>query len=230
MPAHLGARCPSLDIHRVMNEHSFILSKSDAILDSALELFESRGYGATPVPMLAERAEVAAGTIYRYFPGKEGVVNSLYQRWKSALAAAILAGLDDDGPANVVFEGIWRRLCGFVHDQPAAFAFVETHHHWPYLDGTSRRISDELDAAMCALVVRWQLAGVVRPGSPELLVAQVYGGLVGVVRTWRGHGIGLPADLADQTIEGAWNVLAAPPPPAEQTTSGTSHMLKGTAR
>jgi AcrR family transcriptional regulator len=203
-----------------MNIHS--VPKSDMILDAALELFETRSYGATPVPMLADSAGVAAGTIYRYFPGKEGVVNALYQRWKSALATAILDGLDTDDAPSDAFDGIWRRLCGFVIENPTAFAFLETHHHQPYLSADSRRIGEDLDRSMSALVSSWQRTGVVRAGNPDLLVAQVYGGLVGVVRALRERSIALPADLADQTIEGAWGLLADTSPPSKPPASKPS--------
>jgi AcrR family transcriptional regulator len=203
-----------------MNIHS--LAKSDMILDAALDLFETRSYGATPVPMLADSAGVAAGTIYRYFPGKEGVVNALYQRWKTALATAILDGLDPDDAPSDAFDGIWRRLCGFVVENPTAFAFLETHHHQPYLSADSRHIGEDLDSSMSELVGRWQRAGVVRPGNPDLLVAQVYGGLVGVVRALRERSIELPADLADQTIGGAWSLLAKTSQATEQSTRARS--------
>jgi AcrR family transcriptional regulator len=172
--------------------------------------------------MLAESAGVAAGTIYRYFPGKEGVVNALYQRWKAALAAAILDGLDPDDAPSDAFDAIWRRLCRFVIVNPTAFAFLETHHHQPYLSADSRRIGEDLDRSMSELVGSWQRAGVVRPGSPDLLVAQVYGGLVGVVRALRERSIELPADLADQTIDGAWSLLARTSPPSASPTSTRS--------
>lgn len=183
------------------------MPKADAILDTALDLFESRGYGATPVPLLAEQAGVGAGTIYRYFPGKEGVVNALYQRWKSALATTLVEGLDTSAPPAEAFEGVWRRLCAFVLANPAAFAFLETHHHHPYLDADSRRIAEQLDDAMGEVVAGWQREGVVREGDPALLVAQVYGGLVGVVRALRERGTPLPDDLADRTLGGAWHLL-----------------------
>ena len=63
---------------------------------------------------------------------------------------------------------------------------------------------------MAGLLAEWQRAGSVRAGDPQLLVAQVYGGLVGVTRAYRDRGTELPPDLADQTIEGAWNLLASP--------------------
>jgi TetR/AcrR family transcriptional regulator, repressor of fatR-cypB operon len=38
-------------------------SKRDAILDAALELFSERTFASTPMPELAQRAGVGAGTI-----------------------------------------------------------------------------------------------------------------------------------------------------------------------
>ncbi|MBI4883773.1 MAG: TetR/AcrR family transcriptional regulator [Actinobacteria bacterium] len=183
------------------------MSKATDILDAALELFEGGSYGSTPVPALAQRAGVGTGTIYRHFPGKEGVVNALYQRWKTALAARLLDELQPSDP-EATFREIWRRLCSFVIEQPAAFAFLESHHHQQYLDAESRRIGDELDTAMTELIAIWQRAGKVRSGPASLMVAQAYGGLVGVARAHRDRGLALPADLADQTATGAWNLLS----------------------
>lgn len=45
--------------------------KREAILAAALDLFAERTFEGTPVPLIAERAGVATGTIYRYFESKE---------------------------------------------------------------------------------------------------------------------------------------------------------------
>jgi AcrR family transcriptional regulator len=208
-----------MNIHSMRDE----LTKPVAILDAALGLFEARGYGATPVPLLADRAGVAAGTIYRYFPGKQGVVNALYQRWKGELAVAIVgdpgaAPLDPDAPAAETFVGVWRRLCAFVLAHPTAFAFLETHQHSPYLDDRSRLIGAQIDEAVESLLAAWQERGLVRPGDVSVLQAQVYGGLVGVVRLLRDRGRPLPDDLADQTVAAAWAVLSSVPLTPDQET------------
>ncbi|MCW7461137.1 helix-turn-helix domain-containing protein [Leptospira limi] len=54
------------------------MNKSEEILSAALELFTAKGFDGTAVPLIAERANVAAGTIYRYFASKEELVNSLF--------------------------------------------------------------------------------------------------------------------------------------------------------
>jgi AcrR family transcriptional regulator len=45
----------------------------EALRDHAFRLFREQGYGATTVEQIAEAAEVAPSTFYRYFPNKEDV-------------------------------------------------------------------------------------------------------------------------------------------------------------
>src|SRR3954454_5679905 len=51
-----------------------------AILEAAERLFLSRGFGATTIEQLAEQADVAVGSIYGHFGGKEGVCAALIDR------------------------------------------------------------------------------------------------------------------------------------------------------
>jgi AcrR family transcriptional regulator len=46
----------------------------EAILDAAYALFAERGYDATRMEEIAERAEVGTSTLYRYFPTKDELV------------------------------------------------------------------------------------------------------------------------------------------------------------
>jgi TetR/AcrR family transcriptional regulator, repressor of fatR-cypB operon len=205
----------------VVNEYSFMSAdsltvpqplegKATAILDAALIVFDERSYGLATMPMVAAQARVAAGTIYRYFVGKEELANALYRRSKIELAEASLAGVVIDGvPAATAFAEIWRRLCEFAASRPEAFAFLETHHHQPYLDADSQAIAASVDAQIAALVAEWQRRGEVRLLDPAVLVAQVFGGLVGVVRHFRSTGRLDSSELFTLTLDTAWCSLSA---------------------
>ena len=67
-----------------------------------------------------------------------------------------------------------------------------------------------VDDTVARLLRRWQRRGEVRKGDPALLMAQVFGGFVGVVRQQRATGRSLTARLGELTCEPAWNLLAAP--------------------
>jgi AcrR family transcriptional regulator len=50
----------------------------DRILDAAEELIAEAGYDATPTARIAERAGVAKGLVFYYFPRKDDVLTSLF--------------------------------------------------------------------------------------------------------------------------------------------------------
>src|SRR5262245_41831734 len=107
-----------------MNIHSSVTPshtedpKAEAILKAALELFVERGFHGTPVPEIAERAGVGAGTIYRSFANKEALVNVLYRRWKQSLAEKMISEFDPDRPAREQFRGVWERTADFALAHP----------------------------------------------------------------------------------------------------------------
>jgi AcrR family transcriptional regulator len=48
---------------------------------AALELFHEKGFDATTVDEITERADVAKGTFFNYFPRKESVLEALSEEW-----------------------------------------------------------------------------------------------------------------------------------------------------
>jgi len=154
--------------------------KRDAILAAAVELFAERGFYGTAVPDIATRAKVGAGTIYRYFPSKEALVNTLFQHHKQRLVEAVLGGLDLSWPARKVFSEFWRRTCTFARENPKIIQFLELQHHAPYLDEASRRIEHQLLGTATAFLEQGIAQQVFRDASPSLLTAIVWGAFRGI--------------------------------------------------
>ena len=55
------------------------------ILNAALDAFEAKGYAASTMEEIAERAGVAKGTLYNYFDGKEALLSGLAEEFAQAV-------------------------------------------------------------------------------------------------------------------------------------------------
>src|SRR5678815_2778455 len=118
--------------------------KRARILAAALDLFAERGFHGTPVPLVAEKAGVGAGTIYRYFDSKEALVNAIYQEQKLSLLGAVMQGFPTTLSPREQFHHLFTRVVAWARANPAAFQLLELHHHAPYLDAQSLAIEERV--------------------------------------------------------------------------------------
>lgn len=181
----------------------------DVLLDAALAVFTERTYGDTPVALVAERAGVSVGTLYRYFPSKEALGNAVYRQWKSRLFEPLTRGDDEPRTAHEEFTQIWDVLRLFATERPNAFAFLEFQQHESYLDDESRALSASVDAASADFVVRGQRSGEIRSGDATMLVALVFGAFVGLGKVIRA-GLVLDDGQLAAAKEAAWELLRSP--------------------
>jgi AcrR family transcriptional regulator len=173
--------------------------RREQILAAALALFAERGFHGTAVPEVAERARVGAGTIYRYFESKEALVNVLYKRWKGAIAHAVMTDFPFGSNAREQFHAFFTRSIAFAENNPLAFKFLELHHHAQYLDDEARSIEAKLLEPAIAYFENTRQSQITKPLAPELLMAILWGAIVGVVKSsWEGR-----VKLTRETVEAA---------------------------
>jgi len=177
------------------------------VLGAALHLFAERGFHGTTVPEIAELAGVGAGTIYRYFHGKEDLVNTLYQQWKHELMRVMLDDFPFAAPAREQFHALWSRLFGFALEEPQAFKFLEAHHHAEYLDEKSRELeARSLEPAMAFLELTRQ-AQVTKEIPSFVLISVVWGAFVRLVRAgWEGQ-LDLTPEVIAQAEACCWEAV-----------------------
>jgi len=178
-----------------------------AILDAALSLFAERGFHGTAVPILAERAGIATGTLYRHFEGKEDLVNQLYRELKTSLSSHVAEGLSRRTPPRERFHAFWSRTLAWAREHPEGYAFLEFHAHAGYLDAASRKLQRQALRAGLSLIEDAQRRGTFKPGPPAVLVALMMGALSAVVRAhWDGH-LELDAASAALAEEACWDAI-----------------------
>ena len=102
------------------------------LYETAIGLIATRGYEATTLREIAAEAKVSVGLLYRYFPNKQAVVISLYDRlsaeftsqteamrpgkWRDRFLFALEASLDALKPHRMALKALTPVLVGDAED------------------------------------------------------------------------------------------------------------------
>jgi AcrR family transcriptional regulator len=71
----------------------------ERIVEVAREVFREKGYDAS-LDLVAKRAGVGAGTLYRHFPTREALLDAVMQRWVDRVNEAAEKSLAHEGGAR----------------------------------------------------------------------------------------------------------------------------------
>ena len=106
--------------------------KRQEILQATLELIAERGFHEAPIALVAERAGVGAGTIYRYFANKEQLITELFQEIHARISAVMRDGYQVDQSIRQRFHHLGTALLRYFIANPLEFRFVEQYMNSPY--------------------------------------------------------------------------------------------------
>jgi AcrR family transcriptional regulator len=105
-----------------------LAARHDAIVAAARAIAAEQGLGAVQIALVAERAGIAAGTVYRYFPAKTDLVEALIEAVSARELGAFRKAADAaPGPLSALAAGLitftaralrHRRLAWAVSAEP----------------------------------------------------------------------------------------------------------------
>jgi AcrR family transcriptional regulator len=117
---------------------------AERVLTAAFEVFERRGVGPGTMSEIARRAGVGRATLYRHFPGKDSLVESLVLREARELFAILDAELGaEDDPGSMFERGLLTALAHLrshtllqrvLHEEPQAILPFLTVQGAPLLE------------------------------------------------------------------------------------------------
>jgi len=183
-------------------------TRHDAVLDAAVGLFSANGYAGTAVPEVAKAARVGLGTLYRYYPSKRELVNGAYRHCKRQLQQILLHEFPWQAPLREQFHEVWGRLHLFATRNPEGFAFLELHHHEPYLDDESRAVEFEVLAPIATFYVQGQAAGAIADLPPPIGISMVWGAFVGLIKSERAGYLTVTENVLNAAEAAAWKTIA----------------------
>jgi AcrR family transcriptional regulator len=184
--------------------------KRDEIVRAALELIAEQGFHAAPMALIAERAGVGAGTIYRYFENKDVLIYELYRELEEKLYPVLLAGYDEQYTIRGRYIHLSTALLRYFIDNPRDFRYLEQFHNSPYGAAFRREKllgKREKGDLFCALLQEGAEQQVVKALPLTILAALAFGPLINVARDHILGFIILDDDLVKQTVEACWDGL-----------------------
>jgi len=198
-----------------MNIHSFsnIMKKPDKrsdIIQAALDLIVEHGFHGASMSMVAEKAQVGAGTIYHYFESKEALINELYQELEKKVMVVLQEDYPVSKPIRERFIHIGTTLLKYFISHPLYFRYIEQYHYSPYgvslrrdrilgKDGDRNIFKDFFEEGIAQQVIK---------DLPlSMLLALAFGPLVALARDHTLGFIILDDNLIMQIVEACWDGL-----------------------
>ena len=106
--------------------------KRREVMQAALELIAERGFHGAPIAEIAEKAGVAAGTIYRYFDSKDVLITELHRELEDEIMAVLQEGYPAGRSLRERFLYLNRELLRYFITNPLHFRYMEQYFNSPY--------------------------------------------------------------------------------------------------
>ena len=146
----------------------------EQILDNAAVLLDEVGVDAFNTNLLAERANVAVRSVYRYYPNKLAVIVGLAERqareWQEQFSQLLVPMADSSENAFDAWDSVLDGYVAYIEEEKGRSAIHRAMQALPQLAEVNQRDNDALsDAIAAALKAR----GIRQPRARLRLISRV---------------------------------------------------------
>lgn len=181
--------------------------KRQDILRATLDLISEHGFHGTPMAMIAERANVGAGTIYRYFENKENLIGELFRELKYDLSTAMLAGFEPDLNFVEKVQKLWSNTLNYCIQHPQEMLFLEQFHSSPYL---TAEVEEESMRVLAPIFEELETAiqtGLVKDLPLEMYYVLTYNFAVSLAKYHVAGKLTVTDEVKEQAFSVVWDAL-----------------------
>jgi TetR/AcrR family transcriptional regulator, cholesterol catabolism regulator len=175
----------------------------ERIFNAALKLFKTKGFEVTTIDDITEKADVAKGTFFNYFPKKEAVLSYLSEQWLEEAEDNVGAVLATGAPDRERIIGAFVHVARFYEEDRAFSRHV--------LRSWMERAYDESDPVChrwhtlgVNVVKELQARGILRSdvdsARAEYLLQSVYAGTVAMWLQTEPAPFALRAELRERLL------------------------------
>lgn len=197
-----------------MSEPKDSPAKRTAILEAALDLIAVNGFHATPTSLIAGKAGVGIGSIYRYFKSKEGLIQALFIDLAEKSSQAIMRNWDDQAPLADQYIHLMKNTFHYLIENPKAATFLEQYFNSPFgithkrdailNEGGGDRMNDH---PLHAILEQAKTRKIAKDLPWHVLVALTFGPIILLIRDIHAGLITIDTKTMDKTIAACWDAV-----------------------
>ncbi len=149
--------------------------KQERVLDAALTEFSEQGYQGASLNRLVAQAGIAKGSLYQYFPNKEGIFRHIFH-FALGQVERTLTAVKEESLAEGFFARLEKSLLAgvaFLREHPRVFGLylqIQFEKNVPFREELLAAVRRHATEYFASLVRRAQTRGELRPGVPEAAV------------------------------------------------------------
>ncbi len=145
--------------------------KQERVLDAALSEFADRGYQAASLNRVVAQAGIAKGSLYQYFPNKEGIFRHIFQYAISQVGRVLLTVKEETLDQDFFTRLEKSLLAGvrFLKEHPRIFNLylkIQFDKNMPFREEFLAAVRRHAGEYFASLVRRARSRGQLRPGIP----------------------------------------------------------------
>jgi TetR/AcrR family transcriptional regulator len=146
--------------------------KQERVLTAALAEFADQGYQAASLNRMVARAGIAKGSLYQYFPNKEGIFAFIFQYALKMVRRTLITVKDETLEENFFVRLEKSLLAGvaFLRQHPRIFSLylkIQLDNNVPFREEFLAAVRRHAAEYFASLVRRAQTRGELRPGVPR---------------------------------------------------------------
>ncbi|MCX7982348.1 MAG: TetR/AcrR family transcriptional regulator [Syntrophales bacterium] len=185
------------------------MDKREEIIQAALDLFVEKGFHGAPMSDIAERAKVAVGTMYRYFPSKDALIDELFYELQGRLKAFVEERYPRQGTTREKYEYLLRASMRYLMDYPQHFLYMEQYFNSPYSASLHRDriLGKDRDALWEDIFEKGTEAGEIKSLPRGVLFSLAFGPMIALLRDYIRGFVKLGEKEISQFTAACWDAI-----------------------
>lgn len=183
------------------------MDKKQAALEATLKLIAEQGFHGTPMSQVAQEANIGVGTIYRYFSGKEELINELYIFIKQRMTETIMKKCSKEKTVQENFKVLMKEIVCYMAAHPLELSFHEQYSNSPLITQATKEQGVHIMEPVKDLFRQARTDNLLKDIPDEILFTLVAGAVFSLSKLYISAGVPIREEVLAAETEAIWDMI-----------------------